>query len=269
MDLGEIDPSQLYYKRFIDARNETTRRMQDVRRSWKNARRKEQGWRLAFYVLCGVWALMVAVLGISGRDFLLRHSFITIGLPLGGMTALIVATRSFFRGYGFLISVIWGLLGALSASIPIMTMKFLSSQGTLTFSIGVLVITAIYMLVCHLTDFRGEQHSDMKLINDVLDDDIKSSLIEPLFYTFKTKSYKYKSSKFGLMDDVANQVHSFSGESVLHYILWCMLVAVLIMEFVVFHPALLNMPNPNLDNSWKAKPHTEKVIKQIELDNKQ
>ena len=262
LDIGKVDHSQPYYKRFVDARNETTQKMDDVRRGWNNARRKERGWRIAFYLLCGLWALLVMVFGVTGRDFMLRHSFVSIGLPLGGMTALIVATRSYFRGYGFVLSMLWGLLGAFSTVIPIMMLKFLNSHGSFLFNAGILLMTAVYMLVCHLTDFRGDQKSDTKLINDVLDDDIKSTLIEPLYYTFKTKSYRFKGSKFGMLDDVTNQVNSFSGESVLHYILWCMLVLVLVMEFVIFHPKLLNMHNPNLDNSWKGQ--SEKVIKQIE-----
>ena len=115
-----------------------------------------------------------------------------------------------------------------------------------------------------MTDFRGDQKADNKLVNDVLDDDIQSSLLEPLYYTFKTKSYKYKGSKFGMLDDVSDQVRSISGESVLHYILWCLMVFLLVGEFIVFSPKLMNVRNPNLDGNWKLKTH--KVIKQLEKD---
>ena len=125
-------------------------------------------------------------------------------------------------------------------------------------------MTAIYMLICHMTDFRGDEKADNKLINEVLDDDIQSSLLEPLYYTFKTKSFKYKGSKFGMLDDMSDQVRSISGESVLHYLLWCLMVLLLVAEFVVFSPSLMNVRNPNLDGKWKLQPH--KVIKQIEKD---
>jgi hypothetical protein len=115
-----------------------------------------------------------------------------------------------------------------------------------------------------MTDFRGDQKADNKLVTEVLDDDIQSSLLEPLYYTFKTKSYKYKGSKFGLLEDVSNQVRSISGESVLHYILWCLMVLILVAEFVVFSPNLLNVRNPNLDGNWKQQTH--EVIKQLEKD---
>ena len=264
MALGKIDPSQTYYKRFINAREETKRKMDDVKRGWKRAKRKENLWRYVFYGLCGVWILLVLIFGVTGRDFMLRHSGWSIGLPLGGMTAVIVGTRSYFRGYSFTFSVLWGLLGALSSIIPIMILKYLNVSGSNLFNVSIVLMTLVYMLICHLTDFRGDQKADAKLINEVLDDDIKSNLLEPLFYTFKTKSYRYKGSKFGMLDDIANQVRSYSGESVLHYVLWSLLVAVLVMEFVVFSPSLMNVRNPYLDNNWKLQP--QKVLKQLERD---
>ena len=264
MVLGSIDMTNQYYKRFIDAREATQGKMEGVRNSWKRAKRKEQTWRMMFYSLCGVWMLLVLVFGVTGRDFLLRNSFTTIGLPLGGVTTFIVATRAYFRGYGFMLSVLWGLLGALSAFIPISILKFLDGSYPSLFNVGIIVITAVYMLICHMTDFRGDQKADNKLINEVLDDDIQSSLIEPLYYTFKTKAYKFKGSKFGLLEDVADQVHSISGESVLHYVLWTLLAAVLVGEFIIFSPSLMNVRNPDLDSKWKMQSH--KVIKQIEKD---
>lgn len=264
MALGEIDQSNLYYKRFVNARETTLNKMESVRQEWKHAKHKEHTWRTMFYSLCGIWALLVLIFGITGRDFLLRNSFVTIGLPLGGISAIIVATRAYFRGYGFVLSLLWGVLGALSTFIPIYILKFLNASFPSLFNIGVVLITAVYMLICHLTDFRGDEKADNKLINEVLDDDIQSSLLEPLYYTFKTKSYKFKGSKFGMLDDMSDQVRSVSGESVLHYILWCLMVAVLVAEFVVFSPSLMNVRNPNLDHKWKLQPH--KVIKQIEKD---
>jgi hypothetical protein len=130
--------------------------------------------------------------------------------------------------------------------------------------VAIVVMTLVYMLICHMTDFRGDQKADNKLINEVLDDDIQSSLIEPLYYTFKTKSYKFKGSKFGVLDDISDQVRSVSGESVLHYIFWSIMVAALLAEFIIFSPSLMNVRNPNLDGKWKLQPH--KVIKQIEKD---
>ena len=264
MRLGTFDKGQRYYKRLVAARKETDDKMNDVKTGWQRAKRKENSWRYTFYGFCGVWMLMVLIFGVTGRDFLLRHSFITIGIPLGGMTLLIAATRAYFRGFGFVMSLFWGMLGALSCIIPIQILKFLNGNLPALFNVAIVLMTLVYMLVCHLTDFRGDQKADNKLINEVFDDDIKSTLLEPLYYTFKTKAYKYKGSKFAVLDDVTDQIRSISGESVIHYILWSTLVAVMVAEFIIFSPSLMNVRNPYLDNNWKLQPH--KVIKQLEKD---
>ena len=63
-------------------------------------------------------------------------------------------------------------------------------------------------------------------------EDIKSSLLEPLYYTFKTRSVRYKASRFGLLDELNDHVRSMSGESVIHYILWTLMALVMIVDLI-------------------------------------
>ena len=218
---------------------------------------------MTFYALSGLWILLMLFIGVKDRTFLLGHSFLCIGLPLGGMTGIIVATRAYFRGYDFFFSFLWGLLGVISSIIPIFILKYMDQSHPGFFNLTVVIISLIYMLVCHLTDFRGDQKADTKLISEVLDNDIKSTLLEPLYYTFKTKSYRFKGSKFGLLDDVTDQVHSISGESVLHYVLWSILAGIFVLDFILYSPSLLNVSNPDVDN-FHFSP-TE-MIQQLEKD---
>ena len=264
-DIGKIDKTQTYYKRFVDARKETADRVMSVRSGWKRAKAKENVWRMIFYALCAAWILLVLVFGVKNHTYLLSHSFFTIGLPLGGMTAIIVATRAYFRGYDFVFSILWGLLGAASAFIPIIILKYIDQSHPSLFSLAIVAITLVYMLVCHLTDFRGDQKADSKLISEVLDNDIKSMLLEPLYYTFKTKSYRFKGSKFGLLDDMTDQVRSISGESVLHYVLWSVLALIFVLDFIVYSPSLMNVSNPTMEDAKNAAP--VEIIQQIDKDN--
>ena len=260
-DIGKIDKTQPYYKRFVDARQETSDRIKNVRSNWKRAKGKENIWRWIFYALSGVWIVLVLIFGVN-HEYLMVHPFLTIALPLGGMTAIIVATRAYFRGYGFFFSLLWGLLGFASSFIPIIILRYIVQSHPSLFSLAIVAISLVYMLVCHLTDFRGDQKADSKLISEVLDNDIKSSLLEPLYYTFKTKSYRFKGSKFGLLDDVTEQVRSISGESVLHYVLWSILALIFVVDFIVYSPSLMNVKNPSSGDLEEASP-TE-IIKQID-----
>ena len=261
--LGEIDQNQKYYKRYGNAKEETAQKYAEVRKGFYRAKAKETRWRITFYGLCGLWILLLLLCGVSGRDYLFRHSLLAIGLPVGGMTAVIVALRAYFRGYGFVMSCLWGLLGLISSWIPISVLRLVDGSYPSLFVPAVIVLTLIYMAICHVTDFRSDTQGDNQLINEVMEDDIKSTMLEPLYYTFKQKSFKFKGSKFGMLDDVANQVRSISGESVLHYILWSAMVCMLVLEMIVFSPKLLNYNNPDFDN-MRVSPTD--VVKQIQKD---
>ena len=262
MALGQLDNTNSYYKRFVNACEETTSRIKNVRDNWQKAKRRENIWRTVFYSLCGIWILLILFIGVKDRSYLLGHTFLCIGLPLGGMTAIIVGTRAYFRGYDFLFSCFWGFLGALSSFIPIIILRYFGQSHPSLFNVAIILITLAYMLVCHLTDFRGDEKADSKLISEVLDNDVKSTLIEPLYYTFKTKSYKFNGSKFGMLNDVTDQVRSISGESVLHYVLWSLLALIFVLNFIIFSSSLLNVSNPDVN---KMKSPTE-VIRQLEKD---
>ena len=260
--LGEIDQNQQYYKRYVNAKQETAHKYSEVRHGYKIAKAKERIWRCTFYGLCVAWVVLLLMFGVSNRNYLLDHATLSIVLPLGGVSALIVGIRAFFRGYGFVFCCLWGVLGLLSSYIPVWILRYVNEHHYSLFIPAIIVITLIYMLICHLTDHHGDSKADKQLINEVMEDDIKSTLIEPLFYTFKQKSFKFKGSKFNMLDDVTNQVRSISGESVLHYIIWSMMIGVILLEMVVFSPKLLNKNLPTKEKIQQVAP--QKVIDKLQ-----
>lgn len=261
--LGEIDPNQPHFKRFGNAKEETSSKYKEVRRLYHHAKNKEEVWRMAFYSLCGIWILFLILFGINEREYLLDHAGVPIVLPLGGMSAIIIGTRAYFKGFGFVMSCLWGVLGILSSYLVVMILKYVNDSSPAFFIPTIILITLVYMAICHFTDLRSDTNTENLSISEIMDDDIKSTLLEPLYYTFKERKVKFKGSNFGLLDDVTNQVRSLSGESVLHYILWSLLVGILLMELILFSPKLLNVGSPNL-NSWKLNPTA--VAKQIQKD---
>lgn len=263
MALGEIDQNQYFYQRYCEARTQTTQKFQRVRNDYLLAHVKERFCRYVYYSLCALWCVLLIFCGISGREYLLDHAGLTIVLPVGGVMAIIIALRAFFHGFGFVLSCLWGSIGLFSTYIPVFILRRVESSAPAYFVPVMLLLTVIYMLICYLTDYRKDRKEDTKLITEVLDDDVKTTLLEPLYFTFKQKSYRFKGSKFGLLDDVSNQIRSISGESVFHYVLWSLLMLLLVMEMVMYSPKLLNVGNPDLDN-WRLSP--TKVVKQLQRD---
>jgi hypothetical protein len=265
INLGQIDSNQKYFKRFGTAKEETAQKYKEVRMGYHRAKAKESRWRYTFYGLCALWIVLLLICGVSGRDYLFHHSMMAIGIPVGGVTAVIVGLRAYFRGYGFVMSCLWGLLGMLSSWIPITILKTIDKASPSLFIPAAIVITLVYMAICHVTDFRSDTKGDNQLISEVMEDDIKSTLLEPLYYTFKQKSFKFKGSKFGLLDDVTDQVRSISGESVLHYVLWSVLALIFVLDFIIYSPSLMNVSNPGVDNfSFSPSEMMQKIEKDVE-----
>ena len=262
--LGSFDSQQQYYKRFIKAREETMDRIIQVRKQWKSAIIREKFWRYTFFGLAGVFVLLSLIVGVPDRTYLLGHPFLCIGLTLGSMTGIIIGFRSFFKGFGPLMAAIFGIVGAFSGFIPYIILKVVNGSMPSLFGVVMALLAVAYVLLGIFTDFSRDNKNNKSMINEVLfSDDVNSSLMEPLYYTFKLKSHRYKSSKFGLLDNIAEQVKSFSGESILHYILWAVLAFVMVAQFCMFSPKLLNMNNPDI-GGVSPKQFIEQIEKDVE-----
>ncbi|MCR4918201.1 MAG: protein kinase [Prevotella sp.] len=227
--LGQIDPANHYYKRYVEARDETAARITQVKDAWKTARRQQLSWQGMFYALCVAWMVVVLYFGISHPQQVLDRWLYTIVLPLGTTTGIIATTRAYFKGYGAMLSFLAGLAFGATSYLVVLTMQWTQTHFPGMMKAVVAVITLIYIGICHLSSFKGESKTDKQLVDSVLQDDVKSTLIEPLVYTFKQRSFKFKGSKFTLLDDASNQIESYKGESMIHYMLWSLLVIVMLV----------------------------------------
>lgn len=118
-------------------------------------------------------------------------------------------------------------------------------------------------MTCHYTDSRKTVIETKQLVNEILEDDIRTALIEPLYYALKVKSYKFIGSKFGALDEIRNNIRTVSGERVLHYFLWSLMGILLVLEMIIYNPNLLDV-NPPFLNDRKVNP--VKIINQIKHD---
>ena len=259
LKIGDFDMGQPYYKRFVAAKEDTDKKNRETHEIWRKANIKEKNWKLLFYAITFLWVLLFMIFGISNKQYFVAHIYWTVGAPVGICTALIVGVRTYFKGYGFMISLLFGLMGAFSAYIPAFILKTVYQTVPTLLTVAVVVLTLVYAAICHFSDWSRNK-TDTGKLSEVLDDDINTTLIEPLYYTFKTKSFKYKGSKFGALEEINNQVRSLAGEAILHYLLWSVFMFVLIIELVLFCPKLYNADNPNFER-WKTDIH--QLINQI------
>ena len=254
MAVGEFDAQYTYHKRYTIAKESTSNKYKEVKHNYVVSRRNELIWKVVYYVFCFIWLYLLIKYGISNRNTLLENLIPAVFLPVGGGCACIFAAKAFFKGYGALILILFGLLGSLTAFVPILVLWLASGVSDAVF-VGIIVgFTIISMIIHYVMELRRERREDVKLMNQVIDDDIKSNLIDPLYYTFKTKSFKYKGAKFGVLDEIQDRLKGVSNESVLHNILWSLLMVLLVLEIIAFHPRLMNVNVPKISDKVQVSP---------------
>lgn len=236
--VGNYDPQYVFYRRFIQAKNDTKQRYDQVRKKFMQSQIKHNSWRIIYFGLCLLWMIAVLIMGFDKRDEMLINGMLTVCGPVGGVTALICCTKAFFRGYGFMLCALWGLFGFLTSLIPLWTLRYVDANMPSMFSATVIVFTLLYMVICHFSENRSDKTLDREFINEVIDDDVKSLLLEPLYYTFKTKSYKFNGSKFSVLEDIENQFTTVASESVIHYVMWTIMIVALIAELLVYNSVI-------------------------------
>lgn len=229
MALGEIDAHEKHYVRFVKAQEETKNKYETIRREFERSRNKEIGWRALFWVLAVVWLGLVVFTGLgSDHDYILNRGFVTVCLPVGGMTAMVMAIRSYFQGYGPTLSLMWGVGGFLTSYIPLWTLRWVVNAHPSMFMPSVLLLSLVYISICKITAPRSDNKEVKTLLDQITGDNVKATLIEPLYYTFKTNTNRYKGSSFSVLDDVYTQSSSTASETVVHYVIWSLMLAALI-----------------------------------------
>jgi cbb3-type cytochrome oxidase subunit 3 len=123
----------------------------------------------------------------------------------------------------------------------------LAGQSSPWLIVPMAIVIIIGYFIFAYWECRKKSLSNLNELNNVFKEDINTSLLEPLYYTFKTKSFKYKGSNFGLLDDMVNVVKASSNELIIHYMMWCFFMGLLILEFICYHKYLLDLPVPDID----------------------
>ena len=246
MKVGQYDPSDNYYKRFLLAKEQSAKKLEETKEYFKEAHEKERFWRRMLVILTGVLVVLLLLFRFSNSALLLDNMTYAVGVPIGIGTMVLCGVWAYFAGFGTSIICLSGFAGILSSFIPIQLMKWAGhSSPWLMVPMAVIIIAGYFTFA--YWECRKKSLSNLNELNNVFKEDINTSLLEPLYYTFKTKSFKYKGSNFGLLDDVVNVVKASSGELLIHYMMWCFFMGLLILEFICYHKYLLNLPVPDID----------------------
>lgn len=243
--LGSVDKSNVYYRRYEQAKGETRKKFEGTVRNYRLMSIQSLSWQVLFYGLAAAWIAMLLIFGVGDHQSIVNHSLYTIGIPVGVLSGALLGMRTYFRGSDTTIIGLWVIVGILSSLIPIQILRFVENNSPSAFVAAIVVISLVYIAICHFSNRRRAAEDHAKVLKDVLSDDVKTQLIEPLYYAFKTKSRSYKGVKFSLVDEIEDQFVADSTYRIAHFVLWSIMLILLLAELILYSPQLLNHSLPS------------------------
>ncbi|MCF0196960.1 MAG: hypothetical protein HUK03_06995, partial [Bacteroidaceae bacterium] len=246
LQIGEWDGGEMHYKRFVKADEQAQRKLSDSHLAWNKCLNRHRQLKFGIAALSAVWIFLVVAFGISVTPEFQKYAVYYCALPLIPAVIAMLVTRSYFRGHGFFVNSIWAGVGLLASLVPAIIVYYTANHYPDMVKWVVLVMSIIYIWFALRECMPKPAALVGDEVNDVFQVDENKALIERLFYTFKTKSFKFKGSNFGALDDMVGEANAARYESELTCTLWGVLLAILILVFVVFHPSFMNIPSPDI-----------------------
>lgn len=232
--IGIILPRQVYYRRFIKAREEIKKKNEEFQNSYQDAIKRVAIWKRVSQILACLWLLTTIICWIAGKPYHFGGGYSSAMLPVGIASAMLAGKHAYFHGYGTMMTGVWAVGGFLSSLLPMWILRGVEASAPLALMPAVLAISAVYIILCYLTSNQKANNGDSEMVAELIDDDVKTMLLEPLYYTFKTKSHHYSGSKFSAMDNLRDHYTSVTTEAFIHYLLWSLMTLALVMEALAY-----------------------------------
>ncbi len=249
--VGNFDGGEIHYKRYMIATEQLEKKVSESHEAWSQSIKNKNIFRTAFVGINLLWLFLLLAYGINETDNLKNHVYmytmLAVGVPLGAM----LAVRNYFRGNGFLLGLLYMVIGFALSLIPALFLSICLNHSPGTARWLVLGLSTLYLGIGLKYAFgKGTIGTSPNELKDAFDVDEQDSLREILFYTFRTRSFKFKGSTFSLMDDAVGEVRSNSTEKVINCVMWSLVPTFLIMAMFWYHSAFLDHAGPDVE-SWK------------------
>ena len=249
LKLGKYDSSDVHYRRFLMAKEQVKEKMAESERYFKEAHHREDMWRTSFIAFTIILLVSLLLFGISNKALFTEYAAYAVGIPVGLATMVMSGVWGYFTGNGVSFILLSGAIGALTSAIPVASIKWVGHHYPGALLITCMLFVVAYFLIGYLLGMK-KSRATIKDLKGLFKEDVNTSLLEPLNYTFKTKAEKFKASNFGALDDAINIVKATNSEVIIHYMLWTFFMVLLVFEFICFHPKLMDLKVPNV-TTWK------------------
>lgn len=249
--IGSYDGGEIHYKRFTIAQEQLERKVQNSKMAWAQSMKNKTTFRIIFIGINVLWISLLTIFGLDITDAMRNNIYLytalTVGLPLGAA----LAVRNYFRGNGLLFGLGNVLLGIIISLVPAAILAICLHNFPAGTRWAALLMSLVYVGIGLKYAFGASTVSgQLDELKGAFAVDEDSALNEMLYYTFRSRTFKFKGSNFGVMDDAVGEARSSSTEKIINCVMWSLVPACLIIALVWFHSQMLDHNGPDIA-SWK------------------
>ena len=247
LEVGRVMPDNSSYKRFRHAQEDSRKKLKEYRVLSFRMQAQEKTLKILFIVAAVCLSLFILVLGYSDPEEFIHRIYFSVGLPVGGVLMIVAATRSYFNGGGVAFNMLSAIVGLLSGLLPAWLLTLVGADHPM-----LLRLVSVGMIWCYVVGmcFIGRNrlsHTEQELKN-IFKENINTSLIDPLYYTYKQKSFRFRGSNYRELEDTVGVLNALKVETTIHYVESILLLLLLFVLFVAFHASLMDMGSPDTDS---------------------
>lgn len=245
--IKEYNAADYHAKRFSQAKEQQEEQLNKFRNIFKNAKAMEVIWFLIFGLLSGIFVFLIKTYGIINTELYVKNFYTITCAPIFVIAILMFSLRSFYYASGVFLTIVTSICGAVLLTLPAWGAHWLIEKYPDQLTNIIMGLTILYIIIAFIT---GLMRSTIKVRNlkPLCEEKVEMSLMEPLYFTYKTSVSKFRGSDYGALEDAIEVVRNTKRELRTHYLLWSMLVAIFIVLFVCYHPQFLGIEQPEI--SW-------------------
>lgn len=247
LEIGRVMPDNSFYKRFRHAQEDGRKKLKEYRVLSFRMQAQERMLKNLFLGVAAGLSLLILILGYSDPEEFIHRIYFSVGLPVGVVLMIVAATRSYFKGGGVAFNMLSAIVGLLVGLLPAWLLTLVGADHPMLLKIVSIGLIFCYVVGMWVIGRNRSSHTEQELKN-IFKENIQTSLIDPLYYTYKQKSYRFRGSNYRELEDTVGVMNALKVETTIHYVESILLLLLLFVLFVTFHASLLDMGIPDTDS---------------------
>lgn len=245
LEVGEAAPDDIHAKRFKYATGEAHRMLVESRANGLKIRMREKLLKSLFWSITTLLCLMLVTFGSSNPEQFITLAPYSVGIPSGIIFALVALSWSYFHGNGFLANLLYFTIGATLGALPVAILRW-SGHNSPALLISVSLTIILAQAGCAAWMGAGKSLYKFGDLKPLFQGNIHSTLLDPLYYTYKQRSSQFKGAGYKALEDAVAVMNATKIDFIVHYLLWIILMTLFVVQMICFHANLLDMEIPNV-----------------------